>query len=303
MPTERITSAQGNASKHTSLIMTISKVLNFTKVKGENMKSLKDTETLEELVAQRRGYKYLSKNGVSPYQHHVYDLTSRKVMSTQVNGNLSHDCGHGWNLATLKWIADNCLKLEGIIIECSIPKTATIIVPKNSDGKFRTDKIRIREVYTIESLFPIVKNLKGRLSNYKPTNPITAEKIPPIRKIKKILSQVRNQVWDQVRNQVWNQVGNQVRNQVRNQVWDQVRNQVWNQVGNQVGDQVGNQVRDQVWDQVGVIAYYAVKVFMNLPYEHPAFDLVRLGVMVVNVLGKYKVFGKGGKYLGEIDAK
>jgi hypothetical protein len=69
----------------------------------------------------------------------------------------------------------------------------------------------------------------------------------------------------------------------------------------QVGDQVRAQVRDQVWAQVGVIAYYAIKLFMNIPYEHPAFDLIRLGIMVIGVAGKYQVFGEKGKFLGEID--
>ena len=50
-----------------------------------------------------------------------------------------------------------------------------------------------------------------------------------------------------------------------------------------------------------MIAYYAVKLFMGLSYEHPAFDLIRLGIIVVSVLGKIKVFGKGGKFLGEFD--
>jgi hypothetical protein len=36
-------------------------------------------------------------------------------------------------------------------------------------------------------------------------------------------------------------------------------------------------------------------------YEHPVFDLIRLGVLVVNVFGKFKVFGKGTKFLGEFE--
>jgi hypothetical protein len=174
-----------------------------------------------------------------------------------------------------------------------------------------------------------VTDLMRRLKTYKPFNPIYAETMPPAEKIKGIMAQVGAQVgaqvWDQVRAQVWAQVWDQVWAQVRAQVWDQVGAQVgaqvwaqvraqvgaqvWAQVRAQVWDQVWAQVRaqvwDQVWDQVGaqvwVIAYYAVKLFVALPYEHPAFDLIRLGIMVVNVAGKYKVFGKMGKFLGEID--
>lgn len=65
--------------------------------------------------------------------------------------------------------------------------------------------------------------------------------------------------------------------------------QVWAQVGDQVGD--------QVW----ICAHYAIKTFMGLDYDHPAFDLIRLGIMAINVLGKFKVFGKAGKFLGEFD--
>ena len=95
--------------------------------------------------------------------------------------------------------------------------------------------------------------------------------------------------------QVRDQVGAQVRAQVRDQVGDQV----WAQVWDQVGDQVGDQVWDQVWDQVRVCAYHAIKEFFNLDYDHPAFNLIRLGIMVVRVKGIFKVFGKNGKYLGE----
>ena len=78
---------------------------------------LSESETLEELVAQRRGYKYLSADGVSPYKSFKYDLKSRKQMVTGVDTDENRDCGQGWNLATLKWIADNCMKLGGVIVE------------------------------------------------------------------------------------------------------------------------------------------------------------------------------------------
>jgi hypothetical protein len=58
-----------------------------------------------------------------------------------------------------------------------------------------------------------------------------------------------------------------------------------------------------VWDQCWIAAYHAIKEFFNLDYDHPAFELIRLGVIVVSVMGKFKVFGKDGKFLGEIDNK
>ena len=253
-------------------------------------------ETLEELVAQRRGYKFLKVGGVSPYQSFKYDLKNKGMLVSNVDTNLSRDCGAGWNLATLQWIADNCLTIDGVIVECAIPKRAQIIVPHNSDGKFRTDRIKFKKIHTVYTLFPALKDIQERLNKYKPVNPIIAEKLPSELKIKKIMSAVG----DQVRAQVWDQVGDQVRAQVRAQVWAQVWDQVWDQVRDQVRAQVGDQVWDQVWDQVRVCGYLALKEFMNLDYDHPAFDLVRLGIIVIYVDGKHKVFGKNGKYLGEI---
>jgi hypothetical protein len=230
-------------------------------------------ETLEELVAARKGYKYLNADGTSPYQKYEYDLKSRRQMETSLNECPEQSCGEGWNLATLDWISRECLKLDGVIVECEIPKKAKIVVPKQSDGKFRTNIIKIKKEHKIETLFPALKDIKESLRNYQPINPITAEEMPPKKMIKKVCAQV----------------------------WDQVWAQVMDQVGAQVGDQVGDQVRDQVWDQVRVFAYYAIKLFLDLPYEHPAFDLVRLGIIVVTVDGKVKVFGKDGKFLGEFD--
>ena len=254
-------------------------------------------ETLEELVAARKGYKYVNKDGESPYQHHRYDLKSRKQMVTKLDASLTEDCGEGWNLATTKWIADNCMRLDGIIMECEIPKRATIIVPHKTNGKFRTDIIKIKKIHTVESFFPILKDVKTRLSDYKPINPIIAEEMPDKSKIKKIMNPVRDQVWNQVGDQVWAPVRDQVGAQVGAQVWDQVWAPVRAQVRDPVWDQVWDQVRDQVW----VCAYKAVADFFNLDYDHPGFELIRLGIMVIRVLGKFKVFGKGGKYLGEID--
>src|SRR5271157_4791923 len=97
----------------------------------------KKQETLEELVAQRKGYKYLSRDGISPYKQYKYNLKSKKKLVSVLDQDETHDCGAGWNLATLKWIADNCLKLEGVIVEYSIPPEAVIVVPKQSTGKFR----------------------------------------------------------------------------------------------------------------------------------------------------------------------
>ena len=59
------------------------------------------------------------------------------------------------------------------------------------------------------------------------------------------------------------------------------------------------QVGAQVWDQVGAVSYWGVKVSLGLPIKHWFFDFLKLGIMIIFVKGKIKVFGKNGKYLGE----
>ena len=243
-------------------------------------------ETLEQLIKERRGYKFLNKDGTSPYKKYQYTLQNKKPITTPIlNTNENESCGAGWNLATLKWIFDNCLGLGGIIVEFTIPQEAQIIVPHNSDGKFRTDIVQIKKIYKIESVFPFLKNIKKRLDSYAFINPINAEIMPPENKIRELMAQLRAQL----RDQVWDQV------------WAQLRAQLRAQVGDQVGDQLRAQVRDQLRDQVGIITYWAIKDFFNLDYNHPAFDVIRLGIIIIVVGSKFKVFGKNGKYLGLID--
>ena len=62
-------------------------------------------ETLKELVKKRIGYKYLSKDGLSPYQNYKYILEEGKVFKTShLDTDETKNCSCGWNLATLEWI-------------------------------------------------------------------------------------------------------------------------------------------------------------------------------------------------------
>jgi hypothetical protein len=88
---------------------------------------------------------------------------------------------------------------------------------------------------------------------------------------------------------------------VRDQVGAQVRDQLWDQVGDQVWAQVRDQLWDQIRDQVWATSYWAVKCILELPIKHWYFDFLKLGVMIVFVDGKIKIFGKKGKYLGEYE--
>src|SRR3990167_3484002 len=125
------------------------------------------------------------------------------------------------------------------------------------------------------NLIEYKKKLKSFKYTDKKFNPYQATKLPSIKELRqfKKLDQVRAQV------------GAQVRAQVGDQVWAQVRAQV--------GDPVG--------DQVYSTSYWAIKVQLGLPIKHWFFDFLKLGVMIVLVKGKVKIFGKEGIYLGEYD--
>ena len=152
----------------------------------------------------------------------------------------------------------------------------------------------------------IVKFKKTPIERY---NPYQATKLPKLEQLKqyKNLAQVRDQMWDQVwaqvGDQVWAQVGDQMRDQVGDQMWAQVWDQVWDQVRAQVGAQVWAQVGDQVRDQVGATSYWGIKIALDLPIKHWFFDFLKLGVMIIFVKGKVKIFGKRGVFLGEYDEK
>lgn len=137
---------------------------------------------------------------------------------------------------------------------------------------------------------------KFKKTNIEKYNPYQATRLPALKTIK---AKMPKKVWDQV----WCQVRDQVGCQVGYQAWDQVWDKVWCQVRDLVGCQVGYQVRDQVRYQVWATSYWAIKVVLGLPIKHWFFDFLKLGIMIVFVQGKVKVFGKNGKFLGEYTRK
>jgi len=259
-------------------------------------------ETVEELVQQRRGYKYLRPNLTSPYQGHQYSFASQQIMvANALNENPHDECGAGWNLATIPWILNHCNIFNHIIVEFTIPKPAKIIIPENSSGKFRTDKIKYKKTIHIEDKIPALKDFQKRIKNYNPVNPIVADEMPDKKEIKKIMdsvgasvrASVRASVWASVRASVWDSVGDSVRDSVGDSVWDSV----W--------DSVRASVRASVWDSVRdycyTCGYYAIVKFFDLSYRHPVFNLIDLGIIVIDAKEKHMVFGKNGKHLGDIE--
>ena len=136
------------------------------------------------------------------------------------------------------------------------------------------DKLIEPKFYNLaKKVNPLLVTFKDKIEKFKKQpiekfNPYQAEKLPSLSKIKRFIPKL-------------------VRARVSNQVGNQVRNQVWDQVG------------IPVWNQVGATSYWGIKIALSLPIRHWFFDFLELGVMIVFVQGKVKVFGKKGKYLGE----
>jgi hypothetical protein len=128
-----------------------------------------------------------------------------------------------------------------------------------------------------------IADMLKRFKTYKPKNPITATKMPDEQIMRGVLVRIKDSVW------------NSVRDSVRDSVWASVRDSVWNSVWASVGDSVWN----SVGGQSAICGYHAINKFLKLGIEHPAFDLVELGVIVVQTGGMVKVYGKKGKFLGE----
>ena len=250
-------------------------------------------ETLVELVQARKGYKYLTKNKTSPYQNFKYDFRKKIYRTERLDQNINMECGKGFNLATLDWILSDCsFLLDAIIVEFCIPPEGKIIVPRNSTGKFRTDIIKYKKTHKPEDLFPQLKGLKKKLKGYKPINPIVATKLPPKGELRKILKRIK----DSMRASVGASMRASVWDSVEASLWASVEDSMWASMK----DSMRASMRDSVRAQIYIISYFAVKEFLNLEYEHPVLDLIRMGVIVVEVNNKFMVFGKEGKYLGNV---
>ena len=238
---------------------------------------------LSAIVEDKKGFgwgiKYTKKNGFDFYSGKKHYQVGKWLEEEETNKS-GEECSRGLHLGKTFAGAGN-YNLPEKIYFC-VYKTKN----RFGDG---TDKVRVSKLLPL-FVCPrrlgygpngkvVLKNLNKKF-NPEQYNPYQATKMPN----KKRLIGLLDQVWDQVGDQVWDQVWDQVGDQVRDQVWAQVWAQVW----------------DQVWDQAGVCAYFAVKEFMGLDYEHPAFDLIRLGVMAIKVGKSTKIFGKNGKYLGDM---
>ena len=214
------------------------------------------------------GIKYTKTNG-KDWKTGTKQYLAGKWISQKNTSETNEDCGVGLHLGKSFVGAGNYNFPEKIFF--CLYKNENLY--GNGDDKVRVSKLLPLYVcpqwlgYGINGKKIVGKiNKKINLERY---NPYQTEKMPE----KKLLKKLWAQVWDQVRDQVWAQVR------------DQVGAQVWAQVGG----------------QVRATSYWAMNIYFSLGIIHPFFDFLKLGVMVVFLKGKVKVFGKKGKFLGEFD--
>jgi hypothetical protein len=220
------------------------------------------------------GIKYTQKSGYSfnknQFTNKAVKYTVGKWVEIKKAPKNGEDCGHGLHLGK-NFVGAGNYNIPDKIFFCLYEKKSVC-----GEGADKVRVNRLLPLYTCPRWLGYGVNGKkifnkvGKKINPEDYNPYQATKLPEKDKLKKFTNNLF-----------------QVRNQVRNQVWNQVGNQVWNQVRN----------------QVGATSYWAIKLYFGLPISHWFGDFIKLGVMIIFVNGKIKVFGKKGKYLGEYDEK
>ena len=138
--------------------------LSGANLKGAELKTVYANNLLSILVNQKNNliaYKYLNSSMVSPYQGFKYEIGKQYSVDDYDKSPLN-SCGKGLNVATLEW----CLKDVGCdiknhkFIEVEFSPKDIIVIPYNSDGKFRVRKLKvIREVPKLH-IKRLLKNVK-----------------------------------------------------------------------------------------------------------------------------------------------
>jgi hypothetical protein len=97
-------------------------------------------ESGELVVYKIFGLRYKSPDG--------WEIKAGSIINEVVNHNRTTACGCGINVATLEWCKREQNKHGYQIWKCYIPKEAecTIVIPYNTDGKFRVGQLRIGEI-------------------------------------------------------------------------------------------------------------------------------------------------------------
>ncbi len=118
---------------------------------GAKLKIVYINNPLSILLNQKNkliAYKYLKNDMISPYQNVKYEI-GKQYVEKDYNKSLLDTCGKGLNVATLEW----CIKDVGCntenfkFIEVEFSPKDIVVIPYNSDGKFRVKKLKvIREV-------------------------------------------------------------------------------------------------------------------------------------------------------------
>jgi hypothetical protein len=256
------------------------------------------------------GIKYTKKNGYSNCVNRITEKPVKylvgkwiKVLDALKDGA---ECGHGLHLGK-SFVGAGNYHLPEKIFFC-------IYLKKDLCGQGE-DKIRVKKLLPLyvcplwlgygANGKKLLKNIDKKI-NIKKFNPYTATKLPD----KKLLiwpSSIKNQDWDQIWDQFGEQVCDRIRSQVGGQIVDQLDDHITSHISDQLDlkiyDKIGYdapcKVFDQFATQVLATSYCAINIYFKLGITHPFFEFLKLGVIVIFINGKVKIFGKKGKYLGE----
>ncbi|MFZ5989854.1 MAG: pentapeptide repeat-containing protein [Bacillota bacterium] len=106
-----------------------------------------------------RAWKYL-KGGLSPYQKFKYDINKTYEFDCDMNENIL--CSNGGNIATLTWCLKDNLEVDEFMEVEFLVKD--IVMPLNSDGKFRVKKFTTLRIINREEAIKILTDaMKGEL--------------------------------------------------------------------------------------------------------------------------------------------
>ena len=97
---------------------------------------------LEQLQTTEKGF--LAYKSFGEYKDCPWDISIGTTITENVDGNLFKECSYGINVGNLQWVSLLCTNQIYVV---EIPFTAQIIVPYNSNGKFRVNKCTILRKY------------------------------------------------------------------------------------------------------------------------------------------------------------
>jgi len=121
---------------------------NLTSAKGLNRYLTSPLMMLNDQIGPIRAYKLVDKNGEGVHRGGVKYEIGQEVEETEINTDIEKGCAAGINLATLDWCLREYISGNGHgegwrIFVAEFTTADQIIIPVNTDGKFRVRKCKI----------------------------------------------------------------------------------------------------------------------------------------------------------------